>query len=356
MDTETPTTETAEQPKSASLLAQEVFGQDYYGEVEPEQTEEHIAPDEQVEESAQEASDEVEAEAEESEEAETAEPEEKPISSFSELAEHLETDSDWLESLTVKTKVNGEDGEVSIGQMKASYQMQEAVQKSLDEAKAIKQEAKAKAEQFQETIQEKLAIAASLIEGEKNQLAQEESAVNWDQLKRIDPAEYSAKKLDFQERKAALEAKIQNAAKTYQESIAQNQEKLQQEQQQYIQREQEALYKAIPEWKDETKAKAEKSALSEYLVAQGMTGEEVGSVTDHRLVLIARKAMLYDQAQQKSEPQKKRLLTIPKVLKPGASQPAGNSQQTEIARLQKKLRETGDLEIAYKIKQLQKAG
>jgi hypothetical protein len=48
-------------------------------------------------------------------------------------------------------------------------------------------------------------------------------------------------------------------------------------------------------WKDEGQRAAFKSHLTSYLAGNGFRPEEVQSVADSRVILVARKAMLYDQ-------------------------------------------------------------
>ena len=57
-----------------------------------------------------------------------------------------------------------------------------------------------------------------------------------------------------------------------------------------------------------------------------LSPEEVARASDHRLVIMARKAMLFDRQKSKAEPAKKKLLTVPKTLKPGVSKPVDINQ------------------------------
>ena len=77
----------------------------------------------------------------------------------------------------------------------------------------------------------------------------------------------------------------------------------------------------MPEWQDETKAKAEKSALRSYLVEQGYAEDEINQLSDHRNVITARKAMLYDQMMAKAKAAAKKVENLPqKVQRPGSGQ------------------------------------
>lgn len=115
--------------------------------------------------------------------------------------------------------------------------------------------------------------------------------VNWGELAANDPAKYVQErhKYDERQRKLALavgqlQAAKQQQAMTQQEAI-----------QQRLAEEQQKLLDAMPEWKDQKKFAAEAADLREYLTKSGYDPDEVNGVTDHRAVMLARKAMLYDR-------------------------------------------------------------
>ena len=80
----------------------------------------------------------------------------------------------------------------------------------------------------------------------------------------------------------------------------------------------------LPEWKDEQKATAEKTAIRDYLIKQGFEAAELSNVTDARSVLMARKAMLYDQMVVKAAAAAKKVATLPNK----AERPGGGESQT----------------------------
>jgi hypothetical protein len=121
---------------------------------------------------------------------------------------------------------------------------------------------------------------------------------------------------------------IQRTAETRQAAINQAQQELQQitEQQKteateaqrhHLAHQQELLLAKLPEWKDPAKAKAEVAQLTEYLMTQGLTREEA-EFTDHREVLLARKAMLYDGLMERARGAVQKVSSAPpKVERPG---------------------------------------
>ena len=108
--------------------------------------------------------------------------------------------------------------------------------------------------------------------------------------------------------------------------------------------EQAALIQAVPEWKDEKKAKAEKALLIEFGQKVGYSEEELKSVFDHRAVITLRKAALYDQMVSKRKDIKPVVNNGPRPVKPSA---AGRvSSTTEATRAKQRLAKTGRVDDA----------
>ena len=57
--------------------------------------------------------------------------------------------------------------------------------------------------------------------------------------------------------------------------------------------EHEKLLVEIPEWRDEKAAHAEKEAIVKDIKARGFTDRWISKIDDHRIVLLARDAMLF---------------------------------------------------------------
>jgi len=97
------------------------------------------------------------------------------------------------------------------------------------------------------------------------------------------------------------------------EKLQQEASQLQQQQAQTVQaqlaQEQNALYQAVPDWD----ASRSQEVVS-YLGSLGFSSEEIGSVVDHRLVILADKARQFDAAlkTQKSKPAPKVKTPVPK--------------------------------------------
>lgn len=131
-----------------------------------------------------------------------------------------------------------------------------------------------------------------------------------------DPVAY----LKQQEQYAAVMRQIQGNAQQLQAIAAHKQAEEQQHFAHTLAAEQEKLLATLPEWKDEAKMRAEQSALRSYLTQNGYTNDDANNITDHRAVILARKAMLYDQMLAKASAATKKVATLPtKVERPGVA-------------------------------------
>lgn len=335
---DTPTTE--HQETNLSQLAKHHFGSEYKGEVtepEIETPEEETKPEEQ-EEIEQPA--EVEA-------AKVEEVEEATISSLSDLIEQNEWDSEWFNSIEVPVKVDGQESKAKFSDLVASYQTQQAATKNLNEAKEKgRVQAQAFAEK-NEQLQSQFAIAAKLIEQSEQLLHQDESAIDWAKLREQDPAEWTAKKAEFSERKNIIERLKNTAISEYQNFGNMTKAERDALQAQRLQDENQKLLKLFPEWSDNTKRAAGASKIAKYLVDTiGYTPEDVAGASDHRMVAIAHKAMLYDELAGKVEPAKKKVARIPKMMKSGSIKPQDQINREKLQQLEAKARKSGSIDDA----------
>lgn len=148
------------------------------------------------------------------------------------------------------------------------------------------------------------------------------------ELKEVDPEAYWS---SFEKTKAKVDQLKKFQAKQKEEKAAKKKEKLA--------KENELLQKAIPEWLDGDKAKADFQSLGVYLKGHDI---DIGTMTNHKDIVLARKAMLFDQIQSKSIEEKK-VVTPPKSTKPSASQETAKPKENKA---RDKLSKTGHVRDA----------
>lgn len=270
------------------------------------------------------------------------------LSSLSDLASHLGIEMGDLYSLSIPvTTADGERTEVSLSEWKDSYQHSQRAERASREAQELRETLEAEKQRLTDEFERQQHEAASYLNAAERQLMADFERVNWDELQANDPARWAAQRQAFAERKQELAGIRQNAAQGYDQRKAQMAEVYQQELSQLVEREQNAMLAAIPEWGSEEKRGAEQAKLREYLLDAGYSGEEIDQAYDHRAVVMARKAMLFDESQKQASAATKKVVKIGKnVLKPGAKQSKAETKQNQESAMRARLRKSGHVDDA----------
>jgi hypothetical protein len=269
--------------------------------------------DEEVVEETEEA-EEVEEEAPESEEEGQAEEETEE-----EVSEEEEYDVVAEEDLKYTIKVDGEELEVGIDELKNGYQRQadytrksQALAEQRKETEAIQSE-----RQRLEQERQMYANGLQMLQEQQNSKLQEFESTNWEELKSEDPYQYMLKKDEYRDAQEKVH-NVQQQQVLIQQERAEEANKARAH---FVQQEYNRLVEALPEWSDEKSTV--KKDVQEYAKSVGFLPEEINQLADHRSVLIIKKAMEYDKLTTKVAPKKKAVKTVPKVQKSGR----GNSKE-----------------------------
>lgn len=73
----------------------------------------------------------------------------------------------------------------------------------------------------------------------------------------------------------------------------------------------------MPELKDEKVLKETISGVQDYMRGMGASDQEIYAIADHRIWMMAIKAMKYDKMNSKAETAKKQMKSKPKFVPPG---------------------------------------
>lgn len=296
----------------------------------PEEGQAEVTETQQVEESEEEtetaASDEDDSGVEDAPDDETSE----------EQSEEEEEPEEEEQQQTFTVKVDGKEVSVTLDELQKGYsRTQDYTRKTQQIAEVRKQ-----VEQETQAVRAEREQYAQLLGALQAQLQSSEPQVDLDRLYHEDPIEWVRQKevmRERQEKLGAIQAEQQRLSQ-----VAQYEQQRAMEAQ--LASQQEALLAALPDWKDPKKAKAEKALVIESAKAAGFTDEDLKSVYDHRLVLLLRKAAMYDQMVSKRQGIKPVVNNGPRPAKPGA---AGRvSTTTEGTRAKQRLAKTGRIDDA----------
>lgn len=161
-----------------------------------------------------------------------------------------------------------------------------------------------------------------------------------DDLLQSDPVEY----LQTERTLRARQAELQQAQQELQQIKNQRQQEQAAAQSDYFLDQQQKLVAKVPEWTDPAKAQADVAAIKSYLSSQDFAPEEQ-VLPDHRLVILARKAMQYDALMERARTTTKKVAAAPpRVERPGNAESArpGDGRTTAI----KQLRQSGSVRDA----------
>ncbi|MCI3206553.1 MULTISPECIES: response regulator receiver protein [Pandoraea] len=186
-------------------------------------------------------------------------------------------------------------------------------EKKFEEAAAIRKDAEAKIAQIPERERQLGQVLEYYIHQSQAIMAAQQP--NWDALMTQGPEVYLRARHAWEQHEAelrqAMNAKAMLDDRNSQEQTAIRQERLKQAVKE--------MREAIPEWQDPAKAKAGADAIGEYLTKCGIPEEMQKSIDSSAVLMIARKAMLYDQAIARQNAARNGPKVPPRVARPGGA-------------------------------------
>lgn len=265
-----------------------------------------------------------------------------------ELAEAAGVPLEKLLTLKTRTKVDGVEDTVPLAQIVKNYQLDGHLTRKQQELAEKLKTVDSEREKYNSELNSKLQEANQLIGHFEQQFMAEFNSVNWQELRQSDPAEFAARKQEYNDRYSQLMNYRQQIQVNAHRLQTEAQEKAQAKFSEIVKAEEEKLISKLPDWKDPEKAKTGKKDLSDYLRNYGFNDGEISQIYDHRQVDIIRKAMLYDKQSTKSEVALKKVVTLPKILKP-SSPSVGEARKAAIAEKLKVLSKSGRVEDAAEV-------
>jgi len=272
---------------------------------------------------------------EQSEEADEVEEEESEEVQEVELPEDDDSE-EAPESYTVK--VDGEEFEVTLDELRNGYQRQSDYTRKSQSVAEMRKTYEANV-QIVQAEREKYSQVLANMEQYQNLELQKFQEVDWASLKEDDPVEYMEKRMEFQDAKdksSQIQQERQNA-------YAKTQQEVQQSIQETLQSEGVKLSAVLPEYSDPSSSL--KSDLREFALGMGFTENDINSIADHKVVLVLHKAFLQDKANA-SKTSKASKKSPNKVLKSG--NPVSKTQRVnrEVKARRDRLSKTGSKQDA----------
>lgn len=239
--------------------------------------------------------------------------EEVAVATLDELTSHLEVPPEFLGGLKRKIKVNGVERDMSIDEAFSHAQKVEAADTYLTDAKTKSKAMLDEVEQSKQAWATLVTQARKWTHAREAEIERDTKTLLTDKLKEEDPALYALRQNELRDRRERLEAdKLeihQGMRAAAQKVVAEQQAALQQR----LPKERELFMARVPAWNDEMKA-----ATVKYLTDDGYSLQEINAMAyDHRIMSYVVDSMQSKTAKAKLETTKKKVVKIPKILKPG---------------------------------------
>lgn len=243
-----------------------------------------------------------------------------------EVAETADTGDTEPTEAKYKVKIDGEELEVTLDELQKGYMMgKDYTRKTMSLAEQRKQ-VEAKVAEIDANLEE----AKSVIDLELDWFDSAEAK----ELRQYDPDEYLKR---FE--------KIKGKADKFQKLKAKRESEMTAMRQEQLKKEQELLRQKIPDWMDDTTVQREYPKLVESMKSVGFDENELTGISDHRMMVLARKAMLYDQIMNQDVSGKK-VKTPPKSATPGTPKSPTEASDRKIKEMRERLRKKGDMSSA----------
>ena len=262
-------------------------------------------------------------------------------------ASNSEDDEDQIEDASPEepqmytVKVDGQETEVTLEDLKQGYSGQKYVQQGMQDASAQKKEAEAVYTALTNERQQLAELYQSLQQG--NIAAPPEKPTK--ELFDADPIGYMKQNLEYEEQKGKYDmqmAQLQQVSQQSSEAEATAKQAYLKEQMQILQRE-------IPDFADSKRATALKEQLVNYGTAHyGYTTDEISQITDHRAIKVLHDAMKYQDIVKGKSQAKTKTKSAKPMLKPGAKKMATPNAKIR-SRQQAKLKDSGSIDDALNL-------
>ena len=299
----------------------------------PEETTEAIIEEEIQETEEISAESEIEEEVDSEEEVE----EDQEIeASETDTEDHLEDASP--EEPRYSVKVDGQEVEVSLEDLKQGYSGQQYVQKGMQDASAQKKEAEAVYAALTNERQQLAELYQSLQQGNITAPPEKPTKEMFD----ADPIGYMKQNLDYEEQKGAYDMQMMQLQQVSQQSS----EAEANAKQAYLKEQMQILQREIPDFADSKRATALKENLVKYGTTHyGYTTEEISQITDHKAIKVLHDAVRYQEIIKGKSQAKTKTKSAKPMLKPGAKKMATPTAKVR-SRQQAKLKDSGSIEDA----------
>ena len=234
-----------------------------------------------------------------------------------------------------RLKVNGQEIEVSLDELKAGYSRDSDYRQKTHNLGIEKRELDGQRESLRQTYDTRLQELNELIATADATVRQEQGSEDLQKLWEEDPT--AAARLDYQMRQRNRQLDdVRNKAREAQTKQYED----------FLGTQRELAAQKIPEYNDPNKADQFKVNMRNSLRGYGFNDQEIGQLADHRFLMVAKDAMSYKSLKDKKPIVQKKVANAPKVVKAGVAKSSTSSGREQIRNKINRLGKTGHLKDA----------
>ena len=234
-----------------------------------------------------------------------------------------------------RLKVNGQEIEVSLDELKAGYSRDSDYRQKTH---SLSQERKSLEEQknsLRQSYETRLKELNDTIATADEFIRQQQGGQDLQKLFDEDPV--AAARLEFQ---------LRQQSEKIEEMKSKAREAQHKQYNDFLETQKELAAQKIPEFADPSKADTFKINMRNTLRDYGFNDQEIGSLADHRFLMVAKDAMGYKSLQNKKPIVQKKVANAPKVVKSGVAKQNVSSGREVIRNKINKLRKSGSMNDA----------
>jgi len=246
-----------------------------------------------------------------------------------------ETQTDTEEPELHRIKVSGQELEVTLDELKAGYSRDSDYRQKTHTLGLEKKDLESEKGSLRQTYDSRLSELNDMISTADSFIRQQQGSKDLHKLYDEDPT--SAARLDYQlrEQQRQIDGMKSKANEAYQRQYSE-----------YLDAQRQLAAATIPEYSDPNKTDQFKTNMRTTLRGYGFNDGEIGSLADHRMLMVIRDAMSYKSVKDKRPIAQKKVANAPRVVKSGIAKSSASSGREGIRNKIGRLKKTGHLKDA----------
>jgi len=246
-----------------------------------------------------------------------------------------ETQTELEEPELHRVKVSGQELEVTLDELKAGYSRDSDYRQKTHSLGLEKRDLETQKTSLRQSYDTRLSELNDLIATADATVRQQQGSEDLQKLYDEDPT--AAARLDYQLRQQNRQLEeVRSKAKEAQQT----------QYNEFLNTQRELAATKIPEFADPNKADTFKVNMRNSLRNYGFNDSEIGSLADHRFLMVAKDAMSYQNLKDKKPIVQKKVANAPKVVKAGVAKSNTSSGREQIRQKIGKLAKTGHIKDA----------